>query len=72
MAQGFYKSGMKINVQKPDNSSYKSVTDTNNMIKQSISNYNQEVAKSKSSYGSTLRSSITDELRKQYGHKKDK
>lgn len=72
MAQGFYKSGMKINVQKPDNSSYKSVTDTNNMIKQSISNYNQEVAKSKSSYGSTLRSSITEELRKQYGHKKDK
>ena len=72
MAQGFYKSGMKINVQKPDNSSYKSVTDTNNMIKQSISNYNQEVAKSKSSYDSTLRSSITEELRKQYGHKKDK
>ena len=72
MAQGFYKSGMKINVQKPDNSSYKSVRDTNNMIKQSVSNYNQEVSKSKSSYGTTLRGSITEELRKQYGHKKDK
>ena len=72
MAQGFYKSGMKINVQKPDNSSYRSVSDTNNMIRQSVSNFNQEVIKSKSSYGSTLRGSITEELRKQYGHKKDK
>ena len=72
MAQGFYKSGMKINVQKPDNSSYRSVSDTNKMIRQSVSNYNQEVVKSKSTYGSTLRSNITEELRKQYGHKKDK
>ena len=45
MAQGFYKSGMKINVQKPDNSSYRSVSDTNKMIRQSVSNYNQEVIK---------------------------
>lgn len=72
MAQGFYKSGMKINVQKPDNSSYRSVSDTNNMIRQSVSSCNQEVIKSKSAYGSTLRSNITEELRKQYGHKKDK
>lgn len=72
MAQGFYKSGMNINVQKPDNSSYRSVSDTNNMIRQSVSNFNQEVIKSKSAYGSTLRSNITEELRKQYGHKKDK
>ena len=72
MAQGFYKSGMKINVQKPDNSSYRSVSDTNNMIRQSVSKCNQEVIKSKSTYGSTLRSNITEELRKQYGHKKDK
>lgn len=69
MAQGFYKSGLKVSVQKPDNSSYKSVSETNNLIKKSLTTYNQETFKSNTTYNNSLRNSITEELRKQYGHK---